>query len=73
MQTINIDDRRYIPKRTFQSDSWFGQILSELGEATICEVYRCDRILQSDNGVLFLVVEIKDAEICLSENDTEAT
>jgi hypothetical protein len=63
MKLINFNNELYQLKRTFKIDSWFGQAVDKFHIEEILSEYHADKLLKGNDGLYYLVNQIKDAEI----------
>jgi hypothetical protein len=63
MKLINFNNELYQLKRTFKIDSWFGQAVDKFPIEEILSEYHVDKLLKGNDGLYYLVNQIKDAEV----------
>jgi hypothetical protein len=62
MKLINFNNELYQLKRTFKIDSWFGQAVDKFPIEEILSEYHVDKLLRGNDGLYYLVNQIKDVE-----------
>ena len=63
MKLINFNNELYQLKRTFKIDSWFGQAVDKFPIEEILSEYHVDKLLKGNDGLYYLVNQIKDVEV----------
>jgi hypothetical protein len=63
MKLINFNNELYQLKRTFKIDSWFGQAVDKFPIEDILSEYHVDKLLRGNDGLYYLVNQIKDVEV----------
>ena len=63
MKLINFNNELYQLKRAFKIDSWFGQAVDKFPIEEILSEYHVDKLLKGNDGLYYLVNQIKDAEV----------
>lgn len=63
MNTLNINEDRYIVKRRFKQDGWFGKMLENNTGEEMAGLYNAEKVFKASDGWIYLVDLVVNAEI----------